>query len=367
MKRSSSREMISMRESYKDRRSKITRGSKDSGYPSISVVIPVYNEQDRIGRCLESIRKQDYPGENIEIIVVDDGSTDGSADISRQYGVKVLHQKRGGPAVARNRGVIEASADIVGFIDADDVASDSWLREAVTRLSDERVAAVGCCHNLLNKKNDLVKIAWLERDFRFRSSHEKTDHLGASGCVYKKNIFLEVGGFDAELLAAEEWTLSRMVRRRGYTLLLIKKPLISVEYQDTPLRYMTSQVKKSAYVLLFHSKVKATKRRFGSSYSGLVDYIQALLPPVFFLSLFFIQDFRLAISMGVLSFLLFAINAPFVRFVISNSNRAELSKFKLVILMFYLVLRSLSWSLGLIYGTYLIVKHKLRTSVGRMT
>jgi glycosyltransferase involved in cell wall biosynthesis len=88
--------------------------------PLVSVVIPVYNGERYLSQALDSVLAQEYP--RIEVIVVDDGSTDGSADIARGYqAVRYLYQSNAGPAAARNTGIGAASGEFIAFLDHDDV------------------------------------------------------------------------------------------------------------------------------------------------------------------------------------------------------------------------------------------------------
>lgn len=91
--------------------------------PLVSIIVPAYNCAHFLPEALDSILAQQYP--NIEVIVVDDGSSDGSAEIAEAYGspVKVIRQKNQGPAAARNRGVRESRGEYLAFLDGDDV----WL------------------------------------------------------------------------------------------------------------------------------------------------------------------------------------------------------------------------------------------------
>ncbi|WP_427162491.1 glycosyltransferase family 2 protein [Aliinostoc sp. HNIBRCY26] len=92
--------------------------------PTVAVIIPLYNKGEYIARTLNSILNQTY--QNLEIIVVNDGSTDNSADIVKNYQdsrIKLIHQTNAGPGAARNRGMSETQADFLSFLDAD----DEWL------------------------------------------------------------------------------------------------------------------------------------------------------------------------------------------------------------------------------------------------
>lgn len=97
--------------------------NKNVNYPCVSIIVPTYNCAQFLSEALDSILTQQYP--NIEVIVVDDGSNDDSADIADGFGspVKVIRQKNQGPAAARNRGVRESSGEYLAFLDGDDV----WL------------------------------------------------------------------------------------------------------------------------------------------------------------------------------------------------------------------------------------------------
>lgn len=96
-----------------------------------SIIIPVYNVEKYIGKCLESVVIQDFS--SFEVIAVDDGSTDGSGKICDAYRekysfVKVLHQKNAGPEAARNAGLEQAAGDWIIFVDGDDWIEDGMLR-----------------------------------------------------------------------------------------------------------------------------------------------------------------------------------------------------------------------------------------------
>jgi glycosyltransferase involved in cell wall biosynthesis len=110
--------------------------------PFVSVVIPVLNGEGHLSTCLDALHRMDYPAERHEILVVDNGSTDQTADVLRRYPVRALHEPRRGPARARNRGIAAARGDIVAFTDADCVPTTGWLREIVRGFSAGDVGGV---------------------------------------------------------------------------------------------------------------------------------------------------------------------------------------------------------------------------------
>ena len=105
----------------------------------ISVIVPVYNMETYLGRCVDSILAQTY--ENIEVILVDDGSSDASPALCDRYAeadarVKVVHKQNGGLSSARNAGLDAATGDYIGFVDSDDYISPDMYRILAARLEE---------------------------------------------------------------------------------------------------------------------------------------------------------------------------------------------------------------------------------------
>ncbi len=123
--------------------------------PEISIIVPVYNVEDYLGRCLDSILNQSF--KDIEIIVVNDGSTDNSGIICDNYSkknsiIKVIHKKNGGLSSARNRGLEVAQGKYIGFVDSDDWI-DKYMYEKLYNLCEDRNADIGICNFFRNESN----------------------------------------------------------------------------------------------------------------------------------------------------------------------------------------------------------------------
>jgi len=111
-------------------------------YPTVTIIIPTFNAGRMLSMCLASIRTQEYPRSNIEIIVVDGGSKDDTIEIAKNYGVdKIIHNPYVRQEMGKAIGVSKASGDIIAFIDADNVLPDKlWLKKLVKPfLEDETV------------------------------------------------------------------------------------------------------------------------------------------------------------------------------------------------------------------------------------
>ncbi len=105
---------------------KVTAGGPSGGV-RVSVVVPAYNEERYLGRCLAALARQTYPADRFEVIVVDNGSTDATAELARRYGVRVIAEPRKGVAYARQTGFEAARGEVIASTDADTVVPPFWV------------------------------------------------------------------------------------------------------------------------------------------------------------------------------------------------------------------------------------------------
>ncbi len=110
--------------------------------PFVSVIVPVLNGEQTLRDCLVSLLRADYPPERREILVVDNGSTDRSAEIVKSFPIRYLREERRGVSYARNRGIEASQGEILAFADQDCVVSTGWLRELVQGFEHEEVGVV---------------------------------------------------------------------------------------------------------------------------------------------------------------------------------------------------------------------------------
>ena len=127
----------------------------------VSVIIPAYNIEDYIGRCLDSIISQTY--KNLEIIVVDDGSRDYTGEILDNYAkkdrrIKVIHKENGGVSSARNKGIEAAEGDYIGFIDGDDLIEPGMYKTLVDLLEEENADIAHCGYQMVFPDLSLIHI-----------------------------------------------------------------------------------------------------------------------------------------------------------------------------------------------------------------
>lgn len=175
--------------------------------PLVSIIIPTYNSEKTIDICLRSIKEQTYP--NIEIIVVDNYSKDKTREIAKKYSDLVL--LKGGERSAQvNFGVRHARGKYIYRVDSDFVLEPSVVEKAVQKCEIEGFDAV-CIHNISDPSVSFwAKVRKLERDCY------ADDELNVAARFFRKEVFDAIGGFDEELVAAEDYDLHNRLQKAGF-------------------------------------------------------------------------------------------------------------------------------------------------------
>lgn len=174
----------------------------------VSIIIPVYNEIKVLPNCLASLKKQTVP---LEIIVVDDGSTDGSQNYAS------LHQKHLGPGAARNLGAKNAQGEILVFVDADMEFEPDFVQKLIQPIVDKKfIGTFSKDEYLLNENNPWARF-WnlnLGRPAKQMLPIDYRDTQPVFRAVLKKD-FDRVGGFDTSLGYTDDWSLSRKLNQQA--------------------------------------------------------------------------------------------------------------------------------------------------------
>jgi glycosyltransferase involved in cell wall biosynthesis len=203
--------------------------------PPVSVVIIGRNEADNIKECIKSALEMNYTRDLLEIIYVDTGSTDGTQDIAKAAGVKVVEVSSPAPsaALARNRGLRESNHQIIHFVDGDMTIGQGYLKKAVTRLANPDLASViGRVierHADTNWISRMLNIDWKKKD-------EGYINAPGGGGTFIKAAIEKIGGYNAGLPVAEEIDIGIRLRAAGYRICLINEPMASHDYGVNSLR-----------------------------------------------------------------------------------------------------------------------------------
>jgi mycofactocin system glycosyltransferase len=194
-------------------------------YPTVSVIIPVRNRPRELESCLLSLGKLDYPDHKLEIIVVDDASTDHTPRIVSDFPARLISvKKRRQAPYCRNLAAKQANGEILAFIDSDCLADPLWLKELLSAFKDSRVAGVGGRVASWFEKTPLDRYEGVKSSLimgkRFARSQENEKFFYVPSCnlLIRKNLFLELGGFKEELFVGEDVDLCWRMQDAGHLL-----------------------------------------------------------------------------------------------------------------------------------------------------
>lgn len=247
--------------------------------PTVSLVIPGRNCQSTLERCLDSVVELLDQDQLQEIIFVDDGSTDTTADLVADYPVTVLTGKGRGPGAARNLGWRNANADLIWFIDSDCVAEPDALEKLLPHMNEPNVAGVGGSYANLYPDSLVATLIHEEIVARHRRMGKDVNFLATFNVIYQRDVLEQVGGFDESLKLAQDAELAYRFIAAGHRLRFELESRVGHHHARNLWRYMRTQCRQGYFrMMLFRSHPGMMS---GDSYSGWMDYAQ---PPLACLS-----------------------------------------------------------------------------------
>ncbi|MFA6285613.1 MAG: glycosyltransferase [Parcubacteria group bacterium] len=198
----------------------------------ISVIITTKNEERNIGNCLESVLAQSFPAENIEIIVVDNNSSDKTKEIASRYTKKVFDH---GPerSAQKNFGVEKSEGEWFFHLDADMVLSERVINECAEKVKSGEAVVALYIPEIVAGKNFFSKIRRFERDFYNGTVIDAVRFI-------RKDKFLEAGGFDEKMYACEDWDLDKRLKKLG-KFDIAKNPLYHNEEEFSLKKYLAKK------------------------------------------------------------------------------------------------------------------------------
>lgn len=286
---------------------------------SVSIVVPTFNGALRIGACLDSLLEQ-CSGRNAEILVIDDGSTDNTAEVVRAYcgpqlvdhgrrddfqpasapgalsaselrvpeqrvngwpvKVRLIGQKNAGPAAARNRGVREARNKIIVFIDDDCVPARGWLDAMIAPFDDPEVVGAKGSYRTLQTKL-AARFVQLEYEERYRrmARFADIDFIDTYSAAFRRNRLLEVGGFDTSfpVACAEDVDLSYRMAARGWKMKFARGGIVYHTHPDSIWAYLKKKYKFAFWRML--AVWKNPRRGVRDSHTPQLMKLQLLFAP----------------------------------------------------------------------------------------
>jgi alpha-1,6-rhamnosyltransferase len=187
--------------------------------------MPAYNAEAFIRPALESVLAQDW--QELEVIVVDDGSTDATAEIAESHErVRCIRQENAGPAAARNAGAREAKGELVANFDADDLLPPTRVTVQASYLTAH--PEVGC---VFGRQEWIDPPEWLARD----AVYGELDGIPLTSAMFRRDVLLELGGYDESFVHGEDTDLLIRMREAGVPYQVLPDVVVYRRHHDSSL------------------------------------------------------------------------------------------------------------------------------------
>ena len=315
-----------------------------------SMIVPAYNAEKTLGECLNALQKQDF-SEEFEILVVDDGSTDKTAEIAKNFSkknkkIKLIRQRNSGPAAARNRGAKQAKGEIIVFLDSDCISEKNWLEEMLKPFSDKKVVGVQGAYKS-RQKEIIAQFGQLEIEQRYEKMQKQKsiDWIGSYSAAYRKEIFLQEKGFDEGFLTSsgEDPDLSYTLSEKGNRLVFNPKAVVFHYHPSTIWKYLKTKYYRAVWRVRLYKK--HSKKVIEDSYTPQELKLQIACFFAGIIFLFFSLFFKQFLSLSRIFFLLVIVLAlPFSFWAYKKKP------FIAIIAPIIIFLRTAAFSFGLIAG-----------------
>ncbi|MFK7871586.1 MAG: glycosyltransferase family 2 protein [Oligoflexales bacterium] len=311
-----------------------------------SLIIPVYNEESCLRKCLESCFHQSLPSDDYEVIVVDDGSSDGSVAIAQSFPVRVVEQKNQGPAKARNSGAEVAQGRIFVFTDADCYLSYHFLKNMTDPILSGECDGVQGVYGT-EQKEFMSQFVQKEIESRYdvMKKNQYIDHIGTYAAAYSSNVFCSFDGFctDFKTASGEDTEFSHRLASKGHLLKLSNHAQVFHEHPSRFFEYLRIKFYRGYWRVLLYSR--HPERVLKDSYTPQILKFEVAIAPVFLCGLFLSLWFGEYLVIGFSLLTVYGKSS----FDIAKRMRRPIFSFPLVLIS--VVARSLSLWAGLVAGS----------------
>jgi GT2 family glycosyltransferase len=258
-------------------------------YPKVSVVVCVYNGERTMDSCLASLEKLNYP--DYEVVVVNDGSTDGTRQIAEGYDhIRLIHQENKGLSEARNVGIRAATGEIIAFTDADCMADPDWLTHLVARFQSSEFGAVGG-PNLTPPDDSFVASCVAVSPgapTHVLLDDEVAEHIPGCNMAFRREALEAIDGFDPIFRAAgDDVDLCWRLQNKGYKIGFSPAAVVWHFRRNTIRDYLKQQrgYGKAETLLFFKHpsrfNVLGQSRWFGRIYGDLSSFLLSRQPRIY--------------------------------------------------------------------------------------
>lgn len=253
----------------------------------VSIVVPVYNGAPTLKACLQSLQSQTLARHRYEIIVVDDGSTDSSATIAQDAGVRCISQRNAGAPAARNAGIAAANGTWIAFTDADCVASRGWLA-SLLHAAESVPDALGAAGKTIGLQSQTPAARFVDLmgglDAIRSLQHPRFPFAPTANVLYRKEALQQARGFDTRYATYDACDLhTRLIRTHGGAFPYEPRAVIMHKHRTAWREYRKQQfyygVGYAQFVLAHRRELRWTiDRELRSLWDVAVNGVHALLP-----------------------------------------------------------------------------------------
>lgn len=326
---------------------------------SVTVIVPAFNEERNIEDCVESLIKTKFPQK--EIIIVDDCSTDRTAQIVSNYPVKLIRrEKRGGVSAARNTGIGNAKTKIIAFTDADCMVPQDWLTKLVNTLirtttDDPKVAGVGgnfyAPINASRLSRCFAYLTWSPDSPSNPLFPRREQHVVACNAAFWKDKLIELGCFDeAVITGGSDTALCVHLYQCGYKVHYDPDIFVWHKKQTTLWRYFL-RIFRNGVSLGY--RIRKGKKKPKLSLRSITFFLAPAFLCVMIISTFIWRPMLILLTMLILAYIARLLQLGYVlasRYP-TPTSKSTITKIGLAIIVAFIIgFAALSQSLGLIYG-----------------
>jgi cellulose synthase/poly-beta-1,6-N-acetylglucosamine synthase-like glycosyltransferase len=221
-------------------KNKISRG--DDSLPGVSIIVPTLNSESTIDECLCSILELDYPKQLLEVIVIDGGSTDTTAELVKAHPVKIIFSHLNPPA-AYNLVLKDIENPIIGLVDSDAKVEKKWLRKLVKHLDDPKVAGASGTVETWNSNKLVPRVIGYELSYRYRRLPGTVERVATMNLLLKKKVTVKIGGFDEALPTQYDTDIGARLAQAGYRIAFDPQALCYHFHRPTLQKFFKQQYK----------------------------------------------------------------------------------------------------------------------------
>jgi glycosyltransferase involved in cell wall biosynthesis len=184
----------------------------------VSVIIPALNEEEMIGKCLESLAESCYPLDRFEVILVDNGSTDHTLEIARSFSTRlrltILQRPGVNISALRNLGAAAAKGEVLAFLDADCSVPANWIENVASNLASDSAGVIGG-NITIPEDSGWVARTWFQ--VAYAPKDGEVAYVPSGNMLMKSSTFMQIGGFNETIKTSEDCELCSRARGEGFT------------------------------------------------------------------------------------------------------------------------------------------------------